>query len=649
GAPPGPPRGFPPPPPAPRPAAAAAPSPEPLLPGAGRRLWRGDPVPPGPTPEARARAVLAREARRVGLHRAPGELVLVRAFESPLGTHVRFRQEAAGIPVHGSEASVHWARDGRLLAVNADLFPVPGGRPAPLLDAAAALDAASGLASGGGEEPPERGEPRLAWLPTGKSALLAWEAVVRSEEETLRVFVDAADGGILLAEDLRRSAEGTARVFDPNPVWTRRDAALLDGDDADHPALEDELVEVPLPRLDGSGFLRGRWADLTPTRPRAFEPTLEFRYTRADPRFEQANVYFHLDRLQEHVHAVLGLEGAAGEPLRADAHHGKYDNSFFDSGNGRIYFGDGGVDDAEDADIIAHEYGHALQDALVPGFGRSHEAGSMGEGFGDWIAASRRTSGDETWDAAVGSWDATSFAAGTPPALRRVDGTKEYPRDLEGEVHADGEIWSSALREIERRLGTADADRVIFASHLLLTPRASFADGAAAILAADLALRGGAGEEDLRAAFGGRGIPPGDDPLEGDDGPADATPVDRARFDGLYAADDDWFRIESGPGPGVTCVAEPLSGGGRASLALFDGSLRLLSESGRFAAVPFAASGPLASRTVLYLRVSPGREGRCPYHLRIDGTTFPPPADRFEPNGEPGAAARLPTGAAQRI
>ncbi len=44
-----------------------------------------------------------------------------------------------------------------------------------------------------------------------------------------------------------------------------------------------------------------------------------------------------------------------------------------------LTFGTGGVDDAEDAGIIAHEYGHSIQDNQVPGFGSSAEGGAMGE------------------------------------------------------------------------------------------------------------------------------------------------------------------------------------------------------------------------------------------------------------------------------
>ena len=53
-----------------------------------------------------------------------------------------------------------------------------------------------------------------------------------------------------------------------------------------------------------------------------------------------------------------------------------------------IKLGKGGVDDAEDAEVILHELGHAIQDSQqVPfGFGGSLEAGSIGEGFADYWA-----------------------------------------------------------------------------------------------------------------------------------------------------------------------------------------------------------------------------------------------------------------------
>src|SRR5262245_23660762 len=71
-----------------------------------------------------------------------------------------------------------------------------------------------------------------------------------------------------------------------------------------------------------------------------------------------------------------------------------------------LTFGTGGVDDADDAEIILHEYGHAIQDDQIPGFGEPAEAGAMGEGFGDYFAASFfAESKARVLRPTIGNWD----------------------------------------------------------------------------------------------------------------------------------------------------------------------------------------------------------------------------------------------------
>ncbi len=48
------------------------------------------------------------------------------------------------------------------------------------------------------------------------------------------------------------------------------------------------------------------------------------------------------------------------------------DNSFSWDKKDVLRFGKGGVDDAEDAEVILHEYGHAMQDSQVTPFGLRH-------------------------------------------------------------------------------------------------------------------------------------------------------------------------------------------------------------------------------------------------------------------------------------
>ena len=113
----------------------------------------------------------------------------------------------------------------------------------------------------------------------------------------------------------------------------------------------------------------------------------------------------------------------------------------------------------------------------------------MGEGFGDYWAASvgAQFSGGFQ-DLCLAEWDATSYSSSNPPCLRRLDGTKHYPEDLAGEVHDDGEIWSAALWQIRTAIGATNSDKVVLASHFLLSPTASFNQGANALVTAGISL-----------------------------------------------------------------------------------------------------------------------------------------------------------------
>jgi len=88
----------------------------------------------------------------------------------------------------------------------------------------------------------------------------------------------------------------------------------------------------------------------------------------------------------------------------------------------------------------------------------------------------------------IAEWDATSYAAGVPHCLRRLDSTKHFPGDVVNEVHADGEMWSASLFQIRTSLGAARADKLILQAHFLLTSKANFSDGANALVTAAINL-----------------------------------------------------------------------------------------------------------------------------------------------------------------
>ena len=309
------------------------------------------------------------------------------------------------------------------------------------------------------------------------------------------------------------TSSGTGRVFFPNPVAQLRDESLTDQKDADYAALRAAYKTVTLTDLDGSGFLRGRWANVvSETGKPAYSPTNAFIYNRSDDQFEQVMAYYWVTQAQLYIQR-LGF-GTTRRPVNAESQDIRInqwgvDNSFWTNHpKDEIRFGKGGVDDAEDAEVILHEYGHAIQDAQVRDFGSSPEGGAIGEAFGDyWAVTVTDIVAHNGFDVpCVADWDSVSYTRGRSHCLRRVDTDKHYPVDVVGEVHADGEIWSRALWDIRNALGSTEADTIILESQFSLAPDTTFAQAAAVTVATAKKIGGDSAANAVTAAFADRGI-----------------------------------------------------------------------------------------------------------------------------------------------
>ena len=306
---------------------------------------------------------------------------------------------------------------------------------------------------------------------------------------------------------------GTGRVFFPNPVALLGDQSLTDKKDADYPALQDAYRPVKLTNLDGSGYLSGDWANVrSETGPAAFSADNSFIYDRHDDRFEQVMGYYWVTQAQLYLQS-LGV-GSSLRPINMESQDIRInqlgiDNSYSWDKHDLLRFGKGGVDDAEDAEVILHEYGHAIQDSqMTPlGFGTTVEAGSIGEGFGDYFAVTVSDVVAPTADpACVADWDSVSYTSVTPHCLRRVDTNLHYPEDLNGRVHHDGQIWSRALWDIRNALGPQTADTIILEAQFAFAPDTSMPAAAQATVDAALRLYGQREAKVVRRAFVDRGI-----------------------------------------------------------------------------------------------------------------------------------------------
>ena len=312
------------------------------------------------------------------------------------------------------------------------------------------------------------------------------------------------------------TSTGMGQVFFPNPVASLGDQSLTDQKDANYAALGPAYKMVTLTNLDGSGYLKGDWANiLSETGDPAFSPTNTFIYTRDDDRFEQVMAYYWITEAQKYIQS-LGF-GSTRRPVNMESQDVRinqlgYDNSFSTDKKDLLRFGKGGVDDAEDAEVILHEYGHAMLDSQSTpfgAFGASPEAGAIHEGFGDYWAVTVSDVVAPTADpACVADWDSVSYTSGTPHCLRRVDTNLHYPEDLDGRVHHDGQIWSRALWDIRNALGHVRADTIILEAHFSFPNDATMPIAAAEVVKAAQRLYGNGAAHAVRAAFEARGILP---------------------------------------------------------------------------------------------------------------------------------------------
>jgi hypothetical protein len=328
----------------------------------------------------------------------------------------------------------------------------------------------------------------------------------------LGVLALAAACAAIAARPGSNSSIGTGTVFLPNPVAELQDQSLSDRKDADYPALQAAYHAVTLTNLDGTGFLRGDWASIrSETGDPAYSETNSFQFDRHDDRFEQVMAYYWVTESQKYIQS-LGF-GSALRPVnmvsqKIRINQWGLDNSFAWDKKAEIRLGKGGVDDAEDAEVILHEYGHAVHFSQSPTFYTSNESGAIGEGFGDYWAVTVTSVLAPTPDApCVADWDAVSYTATLPHCLRRVDTSLHYPEDLNGRVHHDGQIWSRALWDIRLALGHVKADTIILEAQFGF-PGTTMPVLAQATVAAAQLLYGNAEAQAVEDAFQARGILP---------------------------------------------------------------------------------------------------------------------------------------------
>ena len=392
--------------------------------------------------------------------------------------HYHFEIYFKGLRVHGGEIHAAVLPDGqvKLIQVPAREFKViTGAMPSP-------------------------GESRIAQQIIGADFILDtetvlipdadnWQAATYVElagPETLHREVILKDGEVLYNNDLHKHLEFagpndttvSVRVFDPDPLTTAQQVyggKYVDNNDQNSGSLNTERQMRTTVFTFENGLIKPEndFVKITefsaPITAQTARTSPDFNFTRDKDQFEDVNVVYHVTHYRQHI-IKLGYPSLPSYQIHVDAHAlSGSDQSFFSTSTFpyRLYFGEGGVDDAEDADVILHEFTHAVVNEAAPTGSKDTERKCIEEALCDYFAASYSAEVSSFGANNVFNWDGhNEFWPG-----RSVITNKDYSQASfqNGNYYAHTDLMASALNELYSKLGRDAADQLVLESLYFLT------------------------------------------------------------------------------------------------------------------------------------------------------------------------------------
>jgi Zn-dependent metalloprotease len=448
------------------------------------------------------------------------DLVLMQSKKISMGSFARFKQYIEGIPVRSAEVLVHIDSSGNLRHIISNHQVRSASLVVPKTTKISESQAEKIMRDAVKEPFILRTKRKLRvdkiFFPTTRGLTLAWEVVANTQKPAhdWHVFVDAEDGEVLAMEDHIMTVDGQGLAFNPNPVVTMNDNTIREGVTPEA-TLNGECDSVQLVNIagpvGGNYTLTGDYCNIT----NLGDPNIgipsegistDFNYDRTADNFEAVNVYYHIDTIQRFIQSTLDIDDANNRRIDADPHDNSINAAWYSSDTKDLHFSDSGPtqpDRGEDSDCMAHEYGHAIQDNMVPGWGdpvpatTRYESRAIGEGFGDMMAVLYNIlHGNGYQRQVMEDWVFVHQDLGDGlRGLRRVDHDKLYTAFTNGfDFYGNSEIWSGALWNIFLAMGgdsaiVADWEeprnilmKAMIASNRLLGTAASMPEAAEALM-----------------------------------------------------------------------------------------------------------------------------------------------------------------------
>ena len=327
-------------------------------------------------------------------------------------------------------------------------------------------------------------------------------------------LVISQNGNILERRDLTAHALDTTvavRVFNPDPLTPfgySYGGSYVDMNDGNGSVLDSLAIidSITVYTNAGGAILENQYLKVVDFDAPYIAPSTnasQWMAGRSDDAFEQVMVVYHITLWNEYLDS-LGYDSVLNYAIHVDpqALNGQ-DQSMFNFGYNppRLYFGEGGVDDAEDADVIIHELSHAISHGASPNTNSGTERRTFDEAFGDYFAEryGRRLGITSTrvfdWDGNNTFWNGRSVS---------YDGSKNYNTLFFSNIYQHTDLMSSAMLEFSSTSGVqpAVADQIILEAVHMLMPNQGLRKIAQNILFADSLITGGSYQSQIQQSFG---------------------------------------------------------------------------------------------------------------------------------------------------
>ncbi len=368
--------------------------------------------------------------------------------------HFLFEQWYLGLPVYGATIKVNVTNEGHLLQAFSNLVPIAKIQANKWAGANCWFPAASGLIP--------------AYVQKEKDNKGIWYEIVKNESGNILA-------SCMLDLLAKQDTLVNAKLFTPDPLTTAQKSYGADnglwtnknGNDYTELNAQRMTVSVPLKFENDTFYTEHKHAiiaDLESPTIAPYKTTQQaFDFTRAQAPFRELMALYHIANLQSYLNSIQ-IDSFANFQILVDAHayQGRDQSRFSLTGADKpaLYFGTGGVPDAEDADVIIHEYTHGINHSISPNTTSGSERMALEEANCDFMACQYSKGFTEYNWRQVFNWDGhNEFWGG-----RNAESNKKYPTDVSSNFYSTSEIWSSMMNDLSLDLGREVATKVLFYS-----------------------------------------------------------------------------------------------------------------------------------------------------------------------------------------